>query len=332
MVLGTVALRRACPKNDVVLARSHLLNGEPYGMQRQINPYPGVVQAPVAPWSTGYDIYRHFVQFCQSPYVISHAVRRLSGSVLVIFDYDWSLVNENSDTFIFQKLYPELLLTLRGRLAKQPSWTKIMDDMLGDLAEDKPDTSSDMIVAAAACVPIQPHMLDALRLAAQQYNADVKIVSDANSVYIESMIQHYGLTQEVSEVITNPASFESLDNGRNRLRVRPYYEINTEPHGCKWCPTNMCKGRIVDTLRSAHPYASVLCVGDGSGDFCAATRLTKNDVVFARADEAGGKSYGLQKRIDSNPTLVKASVVPWSTGDDIYRHFAQFFHASLSQG
>ncbi|CAI5716033.1 unnamed protein product [Peronospora destructor] len=90
----------------------------------------------------------------------------------------------------------------------------------------------------------------------------------------------------------------------------------------------MCKGRIIDTLRSVHPYTSVLYVGDGSGDFCAATRLLKNDVVFARANEANGKSYGLQKRIDSNPTLVEASVVPWSTGDDdIYRHFAQFFHS-----
>lgn len=51
-------------------------------------------------------------------------------------------------------------------------------------------------------------------------------------------------------------------------------------------------------------------------------------MVFARADEADGRSYGLQKLIDSNPTLIEASVVPWSTGDDIYHHFAQFFHAS----
>ncbi|KAH7492533.1 Thiamine phosphate phosphatase-like protein [Phytophthora ramorum] len=314
-------------KNDVVLARSHLLNGEPYGFQRRINENPGVVLAPVVPWSTGYDIYRRFALFCQSPYAIPRSLPRISGSVLVVFDYDWSLINENSDTFIFQKLYPELLATLRERRTTQPSWTKIMDDMLGALSDDKPDISPDMIRDAVAHVPIQPHMLDALRLAAEQYSADAKIVSDANSVYIESMLEHHGLGAHVREIITNPASFEPLDNGRSRLHVLPYHADNGDPHGCAWCPTNMCKGRIIDTLRSAHPYSSVLYIGDGAGDFCAATRLTKNDVVFVRADEADGKTYGLQKRIDGNADMIQASVVPWSTGDDIYRHFAQFFHA-----
>ncbi|EEY53236.1 pyridoxal phosphate phosphatase, putative [Phytophthora infestans T30-4] len=298
-------------ENDVVLARSHLVNGNPYGLQRRINENPGVVHAPVVSWSTGYDIYRRFAQFCPSPYVIPRVTPRISGSVLVVFDYDWSLVNENSDTFIFQQLYPQLLDTLRERRKTQPSWTKIMDDMLGVLAEDKANITSDTIRATVARVPIQTHMLDALRLAAEIHSADVKIVSDANSVYIESMLEHHGLTQDVSEVITNPASFELEENGCSRLRVRPYHGVAYEPHGCKWCPTNMCKGRIVDILRNTHSYTSVLYVGDGSGDFCAATHLTKNDV----------------KRIDSNAEMVKAAVVPWSTGDDIYRHFAQFFHA-----
>jgi 2,3-diketo-5-methylthio-1-phosphopentane phosphatase len=254
-----------------VLARRHLVHGEPYGLLRRIGANPGVVQAPVVPWSTGYDIYHRFAQFCPSPYAIPREIPRVSGSVLVVFDYDWSLVNENSDTFVFQQLYPELLATLKERRTAQPSWTKIMDDMLGALAEDKPDITPDMIRDAVARVPIQAHMLDALRLAAEQYSANIKIVSDANSVYIESMLERFGLGQHVSEVITNPASFE---NGRSRLHVRPYHAEDGEPHGCEWCPSNMCKGRIVDELRRAQPYSSVLYVGDGSGDFCAATRLT----------------------------------------------------------
>ncbi|GMF50040.1 unnamed protein product [Phytophthora fragariaefolia] len=254
---------------------SRLSNGEPYALQARINANPGVVQAPVVSWSTGYDIYRRFVKFCQPPYAVPSIVPRITGSVLVIFDYDWSLINENSDTFVFQKLYPELLATLRERRAEQPSWTKIMDDMLKDLSKDKPDISEEIIRDAVAHVPIQPHMLDAVRLAAEQYSADVKIVSDANSVYIESMLEHHGLSKLVSEVITNPATFEALDDGRNRLNVKPYHALDIVPHGCTWCPSNMCKGRIVDSLRQAHPYSSVLYVGDGSGDFCAATRLTK---------------------------------------------------------
>ncbi|KAG7400205.1 putative phosphatase phospho1 [Phytophthora boehmeriae] len=313
--------------NDVVLARTHVGDGKPYGLQKQIDANPGAVKAPVVPWSTGHDIYRCFAQFCQADYAIPHMVSRIPGRVLVIFDYDWSLINDNSDTFIFQVLYPELLATLRERRTTQPSWTKMMDDMLGDLAKDKPDITPAMIRDAIAKVPIQPRMLDALRLVVDQHNADVKIVSDANSIYIQSMLELQDLTRHVSEVITNPAAFEVLENG-HRLRVHPYHAGADKPHACRWCPTNMCKGRIVDTLRSAQPYAHVLYVGDGSGDFCAATHLTKDDILFARADESDGKSYGLQKRINANPEMIKASVVPWSTGDDIYRRFAQFFHTS----
>ncbi|CEG38891.1 pyridoxal phosphate [Plasmopara halstedii] len=261
-------------ENDIVLARSRLV-GEPYGLQRRIDENPGVLHANVVSWSTGNDIYRYLIQFCQRPYEQIQLNPRTSSKVLVIFDYDWSLINENSDTYIFQKLHPDLLATLHDRRKIEQSWTQIMDDMLRQLAIDKPEISPDMIRATVSRVPIQSQMLDALRLAAEHYHAHVKIVSDANSVYIESMLTHHHLEQSPST---------------------------------SWI----------------YPYTTVLYVGDGSGDFCAATRLTKNDVVFARENEANGHSFGLIDRIDQYPTMVKAAVVPWSTGEDIYRHFARY--------
>lgn len=114
-------------RNDVVLARSHLLTGEPYGLQKRINANPGVVQAPVVSWSTGYDIYRRLAQFCQPPYAIPSTVPRVSGSVLVVFDYDWSLINENSTPSssrscilsCLRRCVNDVLSSLRG----QRSWT-----------------------------------------------------------------------------------------------------------------------------------------------------------------------------------------------------------------
>ncbi|TDH73425.1 hypothetical protein CCR75_008087 [Bremia lactucae] len=303
---------------DLVIARSPLPPKEP-------NSY--MINAPIVTWCSEDDLYRCFVQFCQSPYALVHSNPRRKSNVLVLFDYDWSLINENSDTFIFQTLYPELLSTLHTRCKTEPSWTKIMDDMLRVLTEDKPELTPKKICDAVSAVPIQTHMLEALRLAATGYCANVTIISDANSIYIDSMLARHDLTQCVSEIITNPAEFHLLDNGRSQLRVFPYHKESWKPHGCTWCPPNMCKGQIVDALRRRQKYDAVLYVGDGSGDFCAATRLTKNDVVFARADDADGRTYGLQERIDKNPTLVKAVIVPWSTGDDIYRDFALFFHA-----
>lgn len=260
------------------------------------------------------------------------APRANTSDVLVVFDYDWSLVNENSDTFIFRELHAPLLDAIereRAQWTAESSWTALMDKLLGELVAQQPHVTPALIRETLARIPVLDRMLDAVRLAVDTHGADVKIVSDANTVYIESMLAHHGLSAHVSEIFTNRGFFE-LNNGAasesNRLRVEPYHARDIEPHGCRDCPANMCKGAILDAIRSARPYTHVLYVGDGQGDFCPATRLTASDVVFARADDsASGKAYGLLKRLQRHSERVTARVEPWSSGDDIYRHFAAFF-------
>ncbi|TMW65809.1 hypothetical protein Poli38472_003574 [Pythium oligandrum] len=244
------------------------------------------------------------------------------ASTLVVFDYDWSLVNENSDTFIFKLLCPELLDELSSRLEQQPSWTRVMDDLLGELHSRQPHVTPRDIKATLAQVPILPRMLDAVRLAVETHGATVKIVSDANSVYIQSMLDHHQLHEHITEVVTNPAAFEA---DSSRLRVRPYHPLEAEPHGCPLCPKNMCKGRILDRIHRAKAYDRVIYIGDGPGDFCAALRLTSDDVVLARADEEDGKKYGLLKRLIANAEQVQARVVQWRSGEDVYATFESEF-------
>lgn len=194
--------------------------------------------------------------------------------VLVVFDYDWSLVNENSDRYIFEVLYPELLATLRSRHGETP-WTQLMDELLQELAADRPHITRAQIEAAVAQIPVQDKMLDALKLAAEHPDGMVAIVSDANTVYIESMLAHHQLSGHVTKLVTNPAHWEPLSETTYRLRVQPYHPADQQPHACANCPVNMCKGVILDELRREHPSARVLYIGDGGGDFCPATRLTK---------------------------------------------------------
>uniref|UniRef100_K3WZN6 Uncharacterized protein n=1 Tax=Globisporangium ultimum (strain ATCC 200006 / CBS 805.95 / DAOM BR144) TaxID=431595 RepID=K3WZN6_GLOUD len=252
-------------------------------------------------------------------------------SVLVVFDYDWSLVNENSDTFVFRQLHPALLETLaeRYRLLQPPSWTKLMDELLRDLALQQPHVSAAIIRDTLARIPVLDKMLDAVRLAVETHGAVLKIVSDANTVYIDAMVAHHGLERHVSEVFTNPGFFDDAD--AKRLRVEPYHALHLDPHGCANCPANMCKGQILDKILSERRFSHVLYVGDGTGDFCPSTRLSPNDVVFARANDADGKSYGLLKKLQANQDKVAAKVVPWSSGEDIYNQFDAFFQGLQAQ-
>ncbi|KAJ8556786.1 hypothetical protein ON010_g9181 [Phytophthora cinnamomi] len=210
-------------RDDVVLARVGGGEGHPNELFPRLNAHPEKLLPLIRQWRTGEEVVAILRSFFdelhsspnESELVMNTAHRRedhaiprdVSPShekVLVVFDFDESLVNEDSDTFAFRCFYPELVKTLGSRHAKNPVWPDVFDELHQILASDKPEVT----------------------------------------------------------------------------------------------PEDICK-RVAQR---------------------------QNDIVFARADEASGRSFGLQKLLDANPNMVQASVVPWSTGGDIYRHFAQCLH------
>lgn len=63
-------------------------------------------------------------------------------------------------------------------------------------------------------------------------------MSDANLFYIETILQHLGISEYFTEINTNPGFVD--DEGK--LRILPYVDFVNSPHGCKnVCPPNMCK-------------------------------------------------------------------------------------------
>jgi pyridoxal phosphate phosphatase PHOSPHO2 len=54
-------------------------------------------------------------------------------------------------------------------------------------------------------------------------------------------------------------------------------------------------------------------LGDGNGDYCPTLKLGESDYVMPR------KNYPLWNRMCSNPTLIKAQVHEWSTGEELER-------------
>lgn len=201
--------------------------------------------------------------------------------VLVVFDYDESLVNADSDLFVFRELHPALLEEIRDRYM-HTQWTQLIDELLHKLVLERPLLTAQDIEQTLARIHVQPKMLDAVRLAAEDHGAVVHIVSDANTVFIQSMLDAQGLAPLVSEVHSNPARFEETiaDDGvtvvkSNRMRIEWYHARHLEPHGCPHCQVNMCKGQIIERTLSQRKFDHVLYVGDGKGDYCPATKLSR---------------------------------------------------------
>jgi pyridoxal phosphate phosphatase PHOSPHO2 len=82
--------------------------------------------------------------------------------VLVIWDFDWNLVNENSDVYVVQQLAPDLMPQFVQLRAKGLGWTQIMANLMEALWER--GFREQDIVACLAQLPLQPRMIDTVNL------------------------------------------------------------------------------------------------------------------------------------------------------------------------
>ena len=141
-----------------------------------------------------------------------------------------------------------------------------------------------------------------------EINAEVIIISDSNSCFINSSLKKNELLPYVSKVYTNPATF----NANGVLEIE-YYHVQD------WCDLsteNLCKGYILDEhikKRKAEgvEFDAVAMTGDGGNDYCPSLRINKDGFVFPRI------GFTLPKKISEDPSKIKATVCPWNSGEYI---------------
>ncbi|KAJ9580571.1 hypothetical protein L9F63_024251 [Diploptera punctata] len=165
-------------------------------------------------------------------------------------------------------------------------------------------------------IPATPGM-DKLLRHLKQYDAEVIVVSDSNSVFIHDWLSSMKLEDTVTQVFTNPAQYD--DTGF--LRIQMY-------HVQDWCDLsskNLCKGHILSSYIAERQsqgitFSQIAYVGDGKNDLCPSLRLTENDFIFAR------EGFMLVKRIremqEGKDERLKAKVHIWKSGDDIWNVLA----------
>jgi phosphoglycolate phosphatase-like HAD superfamily hydrolase len=170
---------------------------------------------------------------------------------------------------------------------------------------------------------------------------DVKVLSDCNSVFIDSILAGAQLSGCVQEVITNQAGFasscctaqedapglgaaassaasssSSSDEGgssseeRSYLSISPRVDYHKSKHGCGLCPENLCKGRELATIQQQQLYDRIVYAGDGANDICPALQLRKGDVLLARAGHALAE-YVAAAGGDASLRQVEADVHLW---------------------
>ncbi|KAF6172897.1 hypothetical protein GIB67_035451 [Kingdonia uniflora] len=228
------------------------------------------------------------------------------AGIVVVFDFDKTIIDCDSDNWVVDELgatglFEQLLPTM--------PWNTLMDRMMEEL-----HLQGRTIEEIAECLkqaPLDPRIIDAIK-SAYALGCDLKIVSDANMFFIETILKHHGLTDYFSEINTNPSYIVE----ENKLRIFPHHDFTSSPHGCVLCPPNMCKGIVMERIKASafkEGKKQFIYLGDGKGDFCPSLRLREGDRLMPR------KNYPLWELICSNPLSIKAEIHEWSDGEELKR-------------
>ncbi|KJE93897.1 hypothetical protein CAOG_04615 [Capsaspora owczarzaki ATCC 30864] len=206
------------------------------------------------------------------------ADRGTTDRVLCVFDFDWTIVDTNSDEYVIEQLAPDLHSRFEETRLSTPlfrqSWLAYMNYLMGQLHEL--GFSAADISRSLKATPLSLEMQEVLRTLTASGKVDVVVLSDANEFFIRETLQHYNLLEHVSLIISNPFLHDP------RFTILPFSPTRHSDHICTLCNDNMCKGTVLDYILDKTEYHRVVYIGDGGNDFCPSTRLCSSDVVMAR--------------------------------------------------
>ncbi|KAI6649531.1 Phosphoethanolamine/phosphocholine phosphatase [Oopsacas minuta] len=214
----------------------------------------------------------------------------LPKRTLFAFDFDHTLIDDNTDTFILEitddvNIICNLKTAFQSWRNSNLGWTECMR-LLFKLMHSL-SFSPELIVAHMEKIKIPEERLRILHFLSKQPDTELIIISDSNTVFIDSILKCHGVDKYFTRVYTNPAKF----NTEGLLEIEAYH-VNTS---CPLSPPNMCKDLIlrehISNSLVERSNLRVVYLGDGSGDFCAAKGLFMQDFVAAR------KGYSLASKL-----------------------------------
>ncbi|KAI0733146.1 phosphatase phospho-type [Fomitopsis betulina] len=204
--------------------------------------------------------------------------------ILIVYDFDWSMADQDSDRWIFEVLAPDLRRKMKT-IKTEVQWTDLVAQSLRELHAR--GVTREQIEGALLKLPFHPAMARAVTNLKAKSNPKTTFLclSNANSVFITTILKAQGLEMLFEEIVTNPAEWDPSGLLKLRRRIDP----NGPQHQCKvGCSPNMCKGEELEAFLEKHKpdYDRVIYVGDGSNDFCPVLRLRSQDMVLCRRNRA----------------------------------------------
>ncbi|KAF7814162.1 Inorganic pyrophosphatase 2 [Senna tora] len=243
------------------------------------------------------------------------------AGIVAVFDFDKTIVDCDSDNWLIDELGATHSFNL---LLSSMPWNSAMDRMMMEFHSE--GKTIEDIVQVLKRIPLHPRIVPAIK-AAHALGCELRIVSDANMFFIETILEHLGIRECFWEINTNPG----FVNEEGRLRILPFHDFHNSPHSCTstHCPPNMCKGLIIERIQNSIPSEEnkrLIYLGDGIGDYCPSLKLKERDFFMPR------KNFPVWDLICKDPLAIKAEIHEWIDGEDLERILDKMMHELHSQG
>ncbi|XP_067327791.1 pyridoxal phosphate phosphatase PHOSPHO2 isoform X1 [Anolis sagrei] len=252
-------------------------------------------------------VYFHSEFFIPKWFIHSTAMK-----LLLVFDFDHTVVDENTDTWIVKCAPASKLPDEIKHSYKKGHWTEYMGRVFRYLGDN--GVKEEEMKRTMTTLPFTAGMKDLLDFIGKHKDFfDCIIISDSNAVFIDWILKAANVSHLFDNVFTNPASFD----GSGYLTVQ-----NCHIHDCVKCPVNLCKRKVLEEfvetrLTSSMKYSQIIYIGDGGNDLCPVMYLKKNDIVMPRH---GYTLENMISQLSQKLIPVEASVVSWSSGMEILEY------------
>lgn len=227
-----------------------------------------------------------------------------SERTVIALDFDHTVVHDNTDIVVRNLLKPEQIPEIVRKLYKGSDWIAYMQEIFNLLHAN--GFTQDDIQNAIRGIPETPGFCDLIRRMGSRPEVDVIIISDSNTVFINTWLEKHQLTKSVRHIYTNPAEFPAPGEG---LKIRPYHQQIE----CPLSSVNLCKGMVMCQFLEENPdIKHCIYAGDGRNDVCPSLRLSAMDLACARIGYPCAKA--LQGEYSSQ---LKAPLFLWDTGFEL---------------
>ena len=226
---------------------------------------------------------------------------------LVIFDFDQTIIDLDSEFSMVEKYAPDLYKEKNGDLYVKDHWIEFNNYIYTRIIQN--GFTYEDVKKHFQSLNLSPKMEELLNyLRENKSKFETIIVTGNNEQVVDLVLSSHGIKDCFDYILCN----KSILDEKNIFKI---WAVNEKYENCEDDKPFLCKSLFFEDFikDKKNCFDRIFYICDGRNDFCLSKKLVKNDIVFPRFN------YSLYKILfDKNgKNEVKAKIIPWNNGKDI---------------